>query len=104
MAGATRAMTAANAQVDMNSIQKTAMQFQQQSEYMEMADEMLDDMFDEDEDDEETDSVLQSVFDDIGLDLAGQMKSVPQNQLPQRSTETELTPNTEDAELNNLIA
>lgn len=34
---------------------------------------MLDDMFEEDEEDEETDAILQSVFDDIGLDLAGQV-------------------------------
>ena len=39
MAGATRAMAAANAQIDMKSIQNTAMQFQKQSEYMDMADE-----------------------------------------------------------------
>ena len=35
---------------------------------------MLDDMFDDDEQDEETEEVLQSVFDEIGLDLAGQVR------------------------------
>ena len=64
-------------------------------------------MFEEESEDEETSKVLQSVFDDIGLDLQGQMKSVPQNDLPTTAPsqqETELQPNTGDAELNKLIA
>lgn len=41
MGGATRALTAANNQVNMQSIQNTMMQFQKQTEYMDMADEYL---------------------------------------------------------------
>lgn len=64
-------------------------------------------MFDEDEQDSETEELMQSVFDGIGLDLQGQMKSVPTERLPAReekTTEIELAPNTDDAELNKLIA
>jgi UDP-N-acetylmuramyl pentapeptide synthase len=39
MSGATRALAAANSQVNMQAIQNTMMQFQAQSERMEMADE-----------------------------------------------------------------
>ena len=66
---------------------------------------MLDDLFEGEEDDEEAEELMESVFAEIGLDLQGQMKSVPKAQLPAGQVKsTELLPDTEDAELNKLIA
>ena len=39
MAGATRAMSAANSQINMQAVQDTMMNFQRQAEYMDMTDE-----------------------------------------------------------------
>ena len=64
---------------------------------------MLDDMFEDEEQDEETEEILQSVFDDIGLDLAGQMKSVPATAPPRREP-AQLEADSGDPELNKLIA
>jgi charged multivesicular body protein 2A len=87
-------MTATNKQMDVGKMQATMQQFERQQEIASMSEEyafyfrrprttltyfvrMLDDMLNDELDDEESDEVLDKVFDEIGLDLAGTVRTLP---------------------------
>lgn len=68
-----QAMAQMNRRVNLPAIQKIMMEFEKQSEMMDMKEEMMndaiDDAMDEAEDEEETDAIVNQVLDEIGIDL-----------------------------------
>jgi charged multivesicular body protein 2B len=85
LSNATKVMAKTNAAMDPGQIQKTMMAFQQETAKMEMTQEMIDDaLIDEFDasDEEEEDLIVNQVLDEIGIDLAGQMKDAPTTALP----------------------
>lgn len=82
MKGVTKAMTNMNKQMKLPQIQKIMMEFEKQSEIMDMKEEMMADVIDDamgDEDDEEeSDAVVAQVLDELGLQLTDELSSLPQ--------------------------
>ncbi|KAI8982005.1 caspase domain-containing protein [Mycotypha africana] len=79
MRGATKAMGSMNRQMNLPQIQKIMMDFERESELMDMKDEMMgdaiDDAFEEDEDEEESDEIVNKVLDEIGISLNQEVKN-----------------------------
>ena len=71
--GVTKAITQMNKGVQLPGIQKIMMEFQKESELMDMKQEMMedaiDDVMDDAADEQETDEIVQKVFDEIGINL-----------------------------------
>eukprot|EP01115_Flamella_aegyptia_P003186 TRINITY_DN151_c0_g1_i1.p1 TRINITY_DN151_c0_g1~~TRINITY_DN151_c0_g1_i1.p1 ORF type:complete len:245 (+),score=74.31 TRINITY_DN151_c0_g1_i1:72-806(+) len=83
MGGVTRAMMAMNQSMNLPALQRIMIEFEKQSEMMDMKQEMMEDTFDdifEDEDEEEeTEDILNQVLDEIGINLKGELQSAPLN-------------------------
>lgn len=81
MKGVTKAMTTMNKQLKLPQIQKIMMEFEKQSEIMDMKEEMMNDAIDDamgDEDDEEeSDAIVSQVLDELGLQMADQLSDLP---------------------------
>ncbi|CAL8382231.1 unnamed protein product [Gadus morhua 'NCC'] len=81
MKGVTKAMATMNRQLKLPQIQKIMMDFERQSEIMEMKEEMMNDAIDDamgDEDDEdESDAIVSQVLDELGLNLSDELSSLP---------------------------
>lgn len=81
MKGVTRAMQTMNRQLKLPQIQKIMMEFEKQSEIMDMKEEMMNDAIDDamgDEDDEEeSDAVVSQVLDELGLQMADELSGLP---------------------------
>lgn len=77
MKGATKAMGAMNRKMNLPQIQKIMMDFERESEFMDMKEEMMNDAIDdavEEEDDEtETNEIVAQVLDEIGIDMNQQV-------------------------------
>ncbi|KAI9209863.1 Snf7-domain-containing protein [Polychytrium aggregatum] len=85
MKGVTLAMRRMNTQVNMPSIQKIMMDFEKESEMMDMKEEMMndamDDVMDEEDDEEESEEILNKVLDEIGIDLEHSLVDAPTSKL-----------------------
>lgn len=81
MKGVTKAMQNMNKQLKLPQIQKIMMEFEKQSEIMDMKEEMMNDAIDDamgDEDDEEeSDAIVAQVLDELGLQLSDQLTDLP---------------------------
>lgn len=81
MKGVTKAMATMNRQLKLPQIQKIMMEFERQSEIMEMKEEMMNDAIDDamgDEDDEEeSDAIVSQVLDELGLNLSDELSNLP---------------------------
>ncbi|KAJ8314961.1 hypothetical protein KUTeg_007111 [Tegillarca granosa] len=81
MKGVTKAMQTMNRQLKLPQIQKIMMEFEKQSEIMEMKEEMMNDAIDDamgDEDDEEeSDAIVSQVLDELGLQLTDELSGLP---------------------------
>merc|ERR1719187_2913032 len=81
MKGVTKAMQSMNKQMKLPEIQKIMMEFEKQTEIMDMKEEMMSDVIDDamgDEDDEEeSDAIVTQVLDELGLQLGDQLSAVP---------------------------
>jgi len=81
MKGVTKAMGRMNKQMNLPQIQKIMMEFEKQSEIMDMKEEMMSDAIDDalgDEDDEEeSDAIVQQVLDELGLQMNDQLSDMP---------------------------
>jgi len=81
MKGVTKAMSTMNKQLKLPQIQKIMMEFEKQSEIMDMKEEMMNDAIDdamEDEgDEEESEALVGQVLDELGLDMTGQLTDIP---------------------------
>uniref|UniRef100_A0AAQ4S1A5 Charged multivesicular body protein 2A n=1 Tax=Gasterosteus aculeatus aculeatus TaxID=481459 RepID=A0AAQ4S1A5_GASAC len=79
MKGVTKAMATMNRQLKLPQIQKIMMDFERQSEIMDMKEEMMNDAIDDamgDEDDEdESDAIVSQVLDELGLNLSDELSS-----------------------------
>ncbi|ORE07855.1 hypothetical protein BCV72DRAFT_204681, partial [Rhizopus microsporus var. microsporus] len=81
MRGATKAMGAMNRQMNLPKIQQIMMQFERESELMDMKDEMMgdaiDDAFEEEEEEAESDEIVNKVLDEIGISFNQELGEVP---------------------------
>lgn len=81
MKGVTKAMMTMNKQLKLPQIQKIMMEFEKQSEIMDMKEEMMNDVIDDamgDEDDEEeTEAIVGQVLDELGIQMADQLAGLP---------------------------
>nr|ACO11070.1 Charged multivesicular body protein 2a [Caligus rogercresseyi] len=81
MKGVTRAMQNMNRQMKPPQIQQIMMEFEKQSEIMDMKEEMMSDCIDDalgdEEDEDESDAIVSQVLDELGLQLNDQLKDVP---------------------------
>ncbi|XP_028409042.1 charged multivesicular body protein 2a-like [Dendronephthya gigantea] len=82
MKGVAKAMGTMNKQLKLPQIQKIMMDFERQSEIMDMKEEMMNDALDDalgDEDDEEeSDAIVTQVLDELGLQLNEELTGLPQ--------------------------
>merc|ERR1711978_106688 len=81
MKGVAKAMGNMNKQMKLPEIQKIMMEFEKQSEIMDMKEEMMSDVIDDalgDEDDEEeSDAIVSQVLDELGLQMGDQISGLP---------------------------
>ncbi|KAI3660452.1 hypothetical protein MP638_004281 [Amoeboaphelidium occidentale] len=89
MKGVTRAMKTMNKRINLPQIQKIMMDFEKESEIMDMKEEMMEDamdtVMDEEGDEEESDQIVQQVLDEIGINLAQSLPGTA-GALPQKET------------------
>ncbi|KAI9504095.1 Snf7-domain-containing protein [Coemansia spiralis] len=84
MRGATNAMKSMNKSMNLPGMQKVLMDFERESEVMDMKEEMMndaiDDAMEDDEEDEEDESeqIVQQVLDEIGLQVNQSLGDTPQ--------------------------
>jgi len=81
MSSSTKVMTQMNNQVSLPKMQQTSMEFQKQSDMMGMTEDMFDELFDDETEEGEADEVLAKVYDEMGLEIAGKLSSVPKQTL-----------------------
>lgn len=81
MKGVTRAMQSMNKQLNLPQIQKIMMEFEKQTEIMDMKEEMMGDAIDDAmgdaDDEEETEAVVSQVLDELGIQLSEELGSLP---------------------------
>uniref|UniRef100_A0A915HS42 Charged multivesicular body protein 2a n=1 Tax=Romanomermis culicivorax TaxID=13658 RepID=A0A915HS42_ROMCU len=81
MKGVTKAMVTMNRQLKLPQIQKIMMEFEKQSEIMEMKEEMMSDAIDDamagEEDEEESDKIVTQVLDELGIQWNEEMAGIP---------------------------
>ena len=86
-------MSSMNKRVNLPGIQKIMMEFEKQSEIMDMKEEMMndaiDDAMDEEEDEEESDMIVNRVLDEIGINLADSLGSAPKAEANTAAAEQE---------------
>jgi charged multivesicular body protein 2A len=79
MAQVTRAMQGMNQRMNLPEMQKIMMEFEKQTQVMDMKEEMMGDAIDDglgvDDEEEEEEELMAQVLDSVGLDLKGQLKS-----------------------------
>ncbi|KAJ1674392.1 ESCRT-III subunit protein did4, partial [Spiromyces aspiralis] len=82
--GAAMAMRSMNGTLNLDSLQRVLMEFEKQSEMMNMKDELVSDTIDEamedaiDDEEEESEQIVQQVLDEIGIELKQSLGDVPQ--------------------------
>ena len=85
MVGVTRAMRTMNASMNLPQIQGIMMEFERQSEVMDMKQEMMDDAIDDamasDEDEDEEEAILGRVMEEIGIDFSETLADAPSGSL-----------------------
>ncbi|ORZ15070.1 Snf7-domain-containing protein [Absidia repens] len=81
MRGATKAMSSMNRQMNLPQIQKIMMEFEKESELMDMKDEMMgdaiDDVMEEEDDEVESEDIVNKVLDEIGISLNQELTEAP---------------------------
>ncbi|EJD73891.1 hypothetical protein LOAG_18723 [Loa loa] len=81
MKGVTRAMQNMNRQLNLPQIQKIMMEFERQSEIMDMKEEMMgeavDDAIADEGDEEETEAIVAQVLDELGIQMNEELSAIP---------------------------
>merc|ERR1712172_48307 len=79
MKGVTKAMGSMNKQMKLPEIQKIMMEFEKQSEIMDMKGEMMEDAIDDvmGDDEDESDAIVNQVLDELGLQLNDKLGDAP---------------------------
>lgn len=79
MVGVTKAMRSMNRTMNLPQMKRIMMDFERQSEMMDMKEEMMNDTMDdalgEEDDEEESEQIVNAVFDEIGISLDQAMPS-----------------------------
>jgi len=82
MKGVTRAMVRMNRTINLPSLQRIMIEFQKQSEMMDMKEETIgetmDEMWSDDDEEAATDEVIGQVLDEIGINLETQLVDTPE--------------------------
>lgn len=96
MKGVSKAMSQMNARMNLPQLQKIMMEFERESEIMDMKEELIGDTIDDaigaDEEDEESDAIVQQVFDELGLAYDDELaKAVPSKTAPKKDQELSAT-------------
>ncbi|KAH6573458.1 hypothetical protein BASA50_008157 [Batrachochytrium salamandrivorans] len=85
MKGVTKAMRSMNKQVNLPQISKIMMDFEQESEMMNMKEEMMndaiDDVMEDGDEEEESDRIVNEVLDEIGIGLNQSLVDAPNSKL-----------------------
>ncbi|KAG9288298.1 hypothetical protein G9A89_021329 [Geosiphon pyriformis] len=106
MKGATKAMKSMNRQMNLPAITKIMMEFEKESELMDMKEDMMndaiDDTMEDEEDEEETDMIVNQVLDEIGITLDQSLVDAPSS--IERVNATERIAQTVESESNNDAA
>jgi len=80
MKGVTKAMSTMNKKMNLPQIQKIMMDFEKQTEMMDMKQEMMDDAIDSamdgDQDEIEGDKIVSQVLDELGIELTGELANL----------------------------
>ena len=78
MKGVTKAMRSMNKTINLPQIQKIMMDFEKESEMMDMKEEMMNDVIDDvmDGDEEQEDEIVNQVLDEIGINLQQSVTSL----------------------------
>eukprot|EP01117_Protostelium_nocturnum_P000092 TRINITY_DN1017_c0_g1_i2.p2 TRINITY_DN1017_c0_g1~~TRINITY_DN1017_c0_g1_i2.p2 ORF type:complete len:210 (+),score=82.45 TRINITY_DN1017_c0_g1_i2:2453-3082(+) len=88
MKGVTKAMMTMNKRMNIPQMQKIMMEFEKQSEMLDMKQEMMsdtmDDVFEEEGEEEETEEVINQVLDEIGINLSSQFADAPASTVPSK--------------------
>ncbi|KHJ89884.1 SNF7 family protein [Oesophagostomum dentatum] len=81
MKGVTRAMQSMNRQLNLPQIQKIMMEFEKQSEIMDMKEEIMGDAIDDalgdETDDAESEQIVNQVLDELGIQMGQEMAGLP---------------------------
>ncbi|KAJ2516977.1 ESCRT-III subunit protein did4, partial [Coemansia sp. RSA 1939] len=85
MRGASRAMQSMNRSMNLPGMQKVLMDFERESDVMDMKEEMMNDAIDdameddaEEDEEDESNAIVQQVLDEIGLQLNQSLADAPQ--------------------------
>ncbi|KAI8903287.1 Snf7 family [Gorgonomyces haynaldii] len=78
--GVTKALKSMNSRMHLPQIQKIMMDFERESEVMDMKGEMLGDAVDDalEDDEEESEDIVNQVLDEIGIEMGSKLADVPQ--------------------------
>jgi len=81
MKGVTKAMQSMNRQLNLPQIQKIMMEFERQTEIMDMKEEMMSDAIDDamadDNDEEEQEQIVNQVLDELGIQMGEELRNLP---------------------------
>lgn len=81
MKSVTKTMKIMNKQMDMSQMQKIMMEFEKETDMMDMKEEMMNDIVDdvmgEEDDEEESNALVNQVLDELGLSLGDELNAVP---------------------------
>jgi charged multivesicular body protein 2A len=83
MKGVTKAMKTMNKKMNLPEIQRIMMEFEKQSEIMDMKEEMMDDAIDDalgdNDDEQESEKVVNQVLDELGIELSDKLAVINPN-------------------------
>ncbi|OUM69054.1 hypothetical protein PIROE2DRAFT_3120 [Piromyces sp. E2] len=90
MKGVSSAMKTMNKQINLPQINKIMMNFEKESELMDIKEEMMNDAIDnvmeEEDDEEESENIVNQIFDEIGISLNQELVDTPQTSLKVSNT------------------
>ncbi|ORX54857.1 hypothetical protein BCR36DRAFT_322308 [Piromyces finnis] len=90
MKGVSSAMKTMNKQINLPQISKIMMNFEKESELMDIKEEMMNDAIDnameEEDDEEESENIVNQIFDEIGISLNQELVDTPQTSLKVSNT------------------
>ncbi|EGF78426.1 hypothetical protein BATDEDRAFT_90635 [Batrachochytrium dendrobatidis JAM81] len=91
MKGVTKAMRSMNKQINLPQISKIMMDFEQESEMMDMKEEMMndaiDDVMEDGDEEEESDRIVNEVLDEIGISVNQSLADAPNSKLNAKAEE-----------------
>ncbi|XP_062206165.1 vacuolar protein sorting-associated protein 2 homolog 3-like [Phragmites australis] len=97
---ANEAMGALNKQMEPSKQMKTMQEFQKQSAQMDMTmmADSIDNILDDDQTEEETEELANQVLDEIGIDIASQLSSVPKGRIAGKNVQADESSELEELE------